>query len=141
MYLIFQILKESRRPSESYHNHRFFLKFRFIQLTINAIALFAIASGMTIYFKGWLIFLLMFLLSDICTSSIPIKCQNSEQDNKCNSFTNNNRKTERQSCTWSLPPSYCQILHRPRSSLQLHSLPQLRRPFWSTRCPAGFRNV
>ncbi|XP_066247331.1 atrial natriuretic peptide-converting enzyme-like isoform X1 [Euwallacea similis] len=46
-----KILRESRRPSESY-NHRFFLKFRFIQLVINAIALLAIGTGITVYFKA-----------------------------------------------------------------------------------------
>ncbi|KAL1492648.1 hypothetical protein ABEB36_010876 [Hypothenemus hampei] len=47
-----KILKESRRPSESY-NHRFYVKFRFIQVAVNAIALFAIAAGMTAYFKAY----------------------------------------------------------------------------------------
>ncbi|XP_050314425.1 atrial natriuretic peptide-converting enzyme isoform X2 [Anthonomus grandis grandis] len=47
-----KILKESRRPSESYNN-RFFLRFRFIQLIVNALALIAIGAGMTVYFKAF----------------------------------------------------------------------------------------
>ncbi|XP_019765483.1 atrial natriuretic peptide-converting enzyme isoform X2 [Dendroctonus ponderosae] len=46
-----KILRESRRPSESY-NHRFFFKFRFIQLLVNAVALFAIGAGIVVYFRA-----------------------------------------------------------------------------------------
>lgn len=45
----FQIIRDIRRPSTACANR---LKFRFAQLIVNAIALFAIGAGMAAYFKG-----------------------------------------------------------------------------------------
>lgn len=40
-----------RRPS-SHYTRRLKLRFRFAQIIINALALFAIGAGMAVYFKG-----------------------------------------------------------------------------------------
>uniref|UniRef100_A0A6P7HE06 Uncharacterized protein LOC114347492 n=1 Tax=Diabrotica virgifera virgifera TaxID=50390 RepID=A0A6P7HE06_DIAVI len=50
MSLHHRIIRDIRRPSSVY-THR--LKFRFAQLVINAIALFAIGAGMAAYFKAY----------------------------------------------------------------------------------------
>lgn len=49
MQIWFQIIRDIRRPSTACANR---LKFRFAQLIVNAIALFAIGAGMAAYFKG-----------------------------------------------------------------------------------------
>ncbi|CAG9759817.1 unnamed protein product [Ceutorhynchus assimilis] len=66
-----KILRESRRPSESYHN-RFFFKFRFIQLVVNAIALFAIGAGMTVYFKAYPSNIVTIVNKTINVTALPI---------------------------------------------------------------------
>nr|XP_023018355.1 uncharacterized protein LOC111507297 [Leptinotarsa decemlineata] len=50
MSLHHRIIRDIRRPSSVYA-HR--LKFRFAQLVINALALFAIGAGMAVYFKAY----------------------------------------------------------------------------------------
>ncbi|CAG9855495.1 unnamed protein product [Phyllotreta striolata] len=50
MSLHHRIIRDIRRPSSMYTNR---LKFRFAQLVINAIALFAIGAGMAAYFKAY----------------------------------------------------------------------------------------
>ncbi|KAG5882521.1 hypothetical protein JTB14_006794 [Gonioctena quinquepunctata] len=50
MSLHHRIIRDIRRPSSVYANR---LKFRFAQLVINAIALFAIGAGMAAYFKAY----------------------------------------------------------------------------------------
>ncbi|CAH1153792.1 unnamed protein product [Phaedon cochleariae] len=50
MSLHHRIIRDMRRPSSVYANR---LKFRFAQLLINAIALFAIGAGMAAYFKAY----------------------------------------------------------------------------------------
>ncbi|KAJ8934848.1 hypothetical protein NQ314_013118 [Rhamnusium bicolor] len=50
MSLHHRIIRDIRRPSGVYANR---LKFRFAQLIINAIALFAIGAGMAAYFKAY----------------------------------------------------------------------------------------
>jgi hypothetical protein len=49
--IYFQIIRDMRRPS-SHYARRLKLRFRFAQVIINAIALFAIGAGMAAYFKG-----------------------------------------------------------------------------------------
>ncbi|XP_056646933.1 atrial natriuretic peptide-converting enzyme [Diorhabda sublineata] len=50
MSLHHRIIRDMRRPSSMYTNR---LKFRFAQLVINAVALFAIGAGMAAYFKAY----------------------------------------------------------------------------------------
>jgi hypothetical protein len=51
MSLHHRIIRDMRRPS-SHYARRLKLRFRFAQVIINAIALFAIGAGMAAYFKG-----------------------------------------------------------------------------------------
>ncbi|XP_030746178.1 atrial natriuretic peptide-converting enzyme-like [Sitophilus oryzae] len=45
-----KILRNARRPSESY-KHKFYCRFKYIQMAVNIIILFGIGLGLTIYFK------------------------------------------------------------------------------------------
>jgi hypothetical protein len=48
---LFQIIRDMRRPSAHYIT-RGRLKFRFVQVLVNAVALLAIAGGLAAYFRG-----------------------------------------------------------------------------------------
>ncbi|XP_060537092.1 atrial natriuretic peptide-converting enzyme-like [Cylas formicarius] len=47
-----KIIRDIRRPSENYES-KFLWKFRLLQIVVNAVALLAIAAGMTAYFKAY----------------------------------------------------------------------------------------